>query len=106
MIGRGKFANDFLSLCIQKCLPDLIEGMPYEKQIELSRRINFMPPEKQEIVILEFIPQETFDNALLDVTIKTLKDYLDSIRLTLSEDQKTKLDAYIVKVTGVPQSDF
>jgi len=103
---KEKFTNDFLSLCIQKTLPDLIDSMPYEKQVELSQRINFMTPEKQEIIILEYINQEVFDKAHLAVTIKTLQDYMNSIQSTLTEDQKFKLEAFLSTLTANPASSF
>jgi len=103
---REKFTNDFLSLCIQKTLPSLIDGLTYERQVELSKRINFMPPEKQEIIILEYIEQKTFDNLLLQETVKTLQDYLESVRPNLNPDQIQRLDAYVVSLTGTPQDQF
>ncbi len=92
---KDKYANDFLSLCLQKALVDLMRELPQDKQDQLTQRMSLITPDKMETLLLEYFPKEKFETAVKEASRSTFEEYLKTIIPTLNEDQHSKLETYL-----------
>lgn len=76
---KDKFANDFLSLCLQQGLVDLMQELPEGKQVELTQRAGLVSPEKMETLFLEYFSKEQLEVAIREASRSIFEDYLKTI---------------------------
>jgi len=91
---KSKYANDFLSLCLQKAFMSLVQELPQDKQDQLTQRMSLTTPDKMEALLLEYFPKEKFENAVKEASRSTFEEYLQTIIPTLNEEQSNKLEQY------------
>lgn len=92
---KEKYANDFLSLCLQKALVSLSQELSQEKQDELTQRLSLTKPEDMEKLLLEFFSQEKYEEVVKTASQSLFEEYLQTIIPTLNEEQKNKLEQYL-----------
>lgn len=92
---KEKFANEFLSLCLQQALVALTQTLPQDKQDQLTQRSSLTPPDKMEELLLEYFSAEKLQEDIKEASRTTFEDYLKEIIPTLNENQKNKLEQYL-----------
>ena len=98
---KEKFANDFLSLCLQEALLNLTQELPQDKQDQLAQRMSLITPDKTEALLLEYFPKEKVEEAVKEASRSTFEEYLQTITSTLNDDQGNKLEQYLSSQTSV-----
>lgn len=98
---KDKYANDFLSLCLQKAFVSLTQDFPQDKQDQLTQRMSLISADKIEGLLLEYFPKEKFETAVKEASRSTFEDYLKTIIPTLNDDQKNKLEQYLSSQASV-----
>lgn len=89
---KEKFVDEFLVLCLQKALTNLMEKLPQDKQYQLIHKMSLTPPEKKQNILSEYFQKDKFDSAVKEASQSTFEDYLKTIIPTLKDDQKNKLE--------------
>jgi len=90
------FTNNFISFSIQKSLEEYIELLPEERKNEIQSLLNENDPNELQEKIKPYIQTEEYKNLLQENTKKLFLDYLGAIMPTVSEEQKSKLEAYFL----------
>lgn len=96
---KEKFANDFLTLCLQKAILNLSKELSQDKQDQLIQRISLISQDQMEQLILEYFPQEKLGEAMKVSTKSTLEEYINTVTPTLSKDQEDKLNELLSSST-------
>ncbi len=92
---KEKYANEFLTLCLQKALVSLTGELPQDKQDQLTQRISLTALDQLEKPLLEYFPKEKFEEAVKEASRSTFEEYIQTIIPTLNEDQRNKLEQYL-----------
>lgn len=92
---KEKFANKFLSLCLQKALVNLTQELPQDKQDQLTQRMSLTAPDQMQNLLSQYFPKEKFETAVKEASRSTFEEYLKTIIPTLNEEQRSKLEIYL-----------
>ena len=93
--NKDKFASDFLSISLQEAMMNLMQGLPQDKQDQLTHRVSLVGPDKLEGLLLEYFSKEDFSNALSKASSSAIESYLETISGSLNDEQKTKLEQHL-----------
>src|SRR5438477_153488 len=98
---RSQFASEFLSLCYQQALVDLMAEMPVEAQASLIRKLaKFVDYDNLKSILSEYFPKNKYDEAVENATETVFGEYLDSIIPKLTAHQKEKLNQYLTTLSA------
>lgn len=100
---RDKYADDFLSLCLQQAIIDLLPDLSPEDQKKFTETIfQISAVDELASILLEYFPKEKYENAIKEASRKTFDDYLKTIIPNLNQDQINSLKQYLSQ----PASDL
>lgn len=95
------FVQQFFAIIYTETIAQLNADLSEDAKEALGNKLTpDMDMEAARAVILEYIPQETFDRKLKEITQEQFKDYLDTVYPTLAAETKEKLDTFLA---GLPK---
>jgi hypothetical protein len=92
---KDKFASEFVTLCMQKAVSNLINGMPQDKQDQVLQRLSLTTPDSWGTLLSEYVPEENLAAAIKDTSSLIFQDYIKEIEPTLNDEQRNKLSQYL-----------
>lgn len=93
------FIREFLILCLQQTIIELIKNLPKEQQSSLNKELlNQKDKEIISRVAQKYFPDGQFNNRLLIVTQKLFTDYIETVIPVLSGNQKNSLLFYLSSI--------
>jgi hypothetical protein len=96
---KETFANQFLQLCMQRALVDIVEALPQDQQKTIQEEVTpDKKPEEVQQILQRYFSQEQYLQQLQLSTQALFQDYIQTITPTLSDDQKQKLQQYLTSI--------
>lgn len=98
---KAFFINNFISLCIQKSIEEYIELLPEERKKVVQSLLKENDSNELQEKIRPYMITEEYKNLFQKTINKFFQDYITAIIPTLSEEQKSKLEAYFLSFKSV-----
>src|SRR5438270_20802 len=90
------YADDFLRLCENQALVDVIKTFPEEQQQQVQERITGVPDKTRiQEIISEYVSVEQYETALEKDSQIIFQQWMDTILPTLSQEQLRNLQIYM-----------
>lgn len=95
---KEKFTRDFLEAIHKKTISHLVGSLNEEQKISLEEKLSGVVRSPEEIskVLFEFITEDQYQMIAKKVSGEIMRNYLETIAPSLSEDQTRKLDQYFL----------
>lgn len=85
---KEAFAEEFLQICHEQAMADLLTSLTEEQKKVLQRTTDI------QTTLAQIIPSEQLNKALKEATKIQFQDYLKTIKPSLSQVQKDKLNTF------------
>jgi len=86
---KTRFINDFISLCQKQASASLVAALPQETQEALAGTA------PDSIELRHYFSDEAVEQAIKQATQTYFQSYLQTVAPTLSNEQRTNLQAYL-----------
>lgn len=100
-IGEDKesFTKDFMDAVLQESFIEFFSVVPPDRKAVLQREFAIeRSPEEIEKILQRYITPQEYYRVISATTQKLLKEYLDPLVPTLSDEQKRQLNAYLFSI--------
>ena len=99
---KDQTANEFILLCQQQTLSQLIDALPYETKqtLKLIMEETKNNPDHVKSVLKDYISPEQYNEELERVTKKAFDQFIQNLSPTLSNEQKDKLGHYLQSLSS------
>jgi phage host-nuclease inhibitor protein Gam len=90
---REAFVNEFIGNVQKQAVVDLIQTLPADKQEEIKKEFSSAAgnPEKIAEVVKKYFTEDQMRKALEEASKNAVIDWMDAVKDTLSDAQRTKL---------------
>ena len=96
---KEELYNQLLGICYLNAADNLIETLPEENRQTVRKEVSSISDPKQlGDTVNKYFNQQQFNEALQKSSETVFKEYIETIRDSLSEDQINKLNTYITSV--------
>ena len=97
--SREELYKQLLGICYLNALDKLIETLPEKNRQSVRKEVSSISAQKQlSDIINRYFNQQQLSEALQRSSETVFKGYMETIKISLSEDQLNKLEDYIVSV--------